>query len=65
MIDLKVGDKIRHRDVPPGIFPLMPVQDTRPCETDGARPEKHLAYKITDPEGNEDWLCGYDVIQVI
>jgi hypothetical protein len=30
-----------------------------------SREEKHLAYKITDPEGNEDWLCGYDVIQVI
>ena len=39
----------------------MEVQETRACETDGARPSLHKAYRVTDPDGNEDWLCAYDV----
>ena len=31
------------------------------CETDSGRPDPHLAYKISDPDGNEDWLCAHDV----
>lgn len=58
MDQYKTGDVIEHRLVP-GL--TMTVQDTRECETDFARPEPHLAYKITDPEGNEDWLCAHDV----
>jgi len=55
---IKQGDRIEH-DLMPGF--AMAVQDVRPCETDGARPESHKSYKITDPDGNEDWLCAYDV----
>ena len=39
----------------------MPVQETRQCMTDSNRPEPHLAYRITDPDGNTDWLCAMDV----
>jgi hypothetical protein len=52
------GDRIEHK-LMPGF--TMTVQQLRPCETDGARPEPHWAYRITDPEGNDDWLCAYDV----
>ena len=58
MDKFKPGDIIEHR-LMPGF--TMPVLETRECETDGNRPEPHLAYKVTDPEGNEDWLCAMDV----
>lgn len=54
----KVGETIEHRLLP-GF--TMQVLDTRDCETDSARPEPHLAYKVIDPEGSEDWLCAHDV----
>lgn len=57
MEQYKKGDKIEHR-LMPGL--IMPVLDVRKCETDSARPEPHLAYRVTDPEGNDDWLCAYD-----
>jgi len=60
MDQFKPGDIIEHR-LMPGF--TMPVQETRDCETDGSRPEPHLAYRVTDPEGNEDWLCHMDVQQ--
>lgn len=53
------GDTIEHKLMPG--FP-MTVQEAAECETDGARPEPHSKYRITDPDGNEDWLCGYDVV---
>ena len=34
----------------------MEVQETRACETDGARPSLHKAYRVTDPDGNADRL---------
>jgi hypothetical protein len=58
MDQYKTGDVIEHK-LMPGF--TMTVEDARDCETDSNRPEPHLAYKITDPEGNEDWLCAYDV----
>jgi|HubBroStandDraft_4_1064222.scaffolds.fasta_scaffold538057_4 hypothetical protein len=58
MDQFKPGDIIEHR-LMPGF--TMPVLETRECETDSNRPEPHLAYKVEDPEGNEDWLCAYDV----
>lgn len=58
MDQYKAGDKIEHR-LMPGF--TMPVLDTRECETDATRPEPHLQYKVTDPEGNEDRLCAMDV----
>ena len=58
MEEFKIGDTIEHR-LMPGF--RMPVEDTRPCETDPNRPGPHLAYQVTDPEGNADWLCGFDV----
>ena len=61
MDQYKTGDTIEHH-LMPGF--TMAVLDTRDCETDGTRPEPHLAYKVTDPEGNEDWLCAYDARRV-
>lgn len=52
------GDEIEH-DLMPGF--VMQVHAVKACETDGARSEAHASYKVTDPEGNEDWLCAYDV----
>jgi len=52
------GDKIEH-DLMPGF--VMAVREVKPCETDGARPEGHSQYLVTDPEGSDDWLCAYDV----
>lgn len=56
--DAKPGDKIEH-DLMPGF--VMVVEDVATCERDGTRPEDHAKYKVTDPDGNEDWLCAYDV----
>jgi hypothetical protein len=56
--DLGLGDKIEH-DLMPGF--VMAIKGVGTCETDGARSEPHARYKITDPGGNEDWLCAYDV----
>lgn len=61
MKNYATGDVIEHKDLP-GF--RMRVRETAPCETDAARPEPHLTYRITDPEGNEDWLCAYDVRRV-
>ena len=58
MDQFKTGDVIEHR-LMPGF--TMPVLDTRECEIDGNRPAPHLAYKIEGPDGNEDWLCAWDV----
>ncbi|MEV4505479.1 hypothetical protein [Streptomyces klenkii] len=59
MIDnYDIGDAIYHELLP---HFTMTVLDTGPCEVDPVRPEPHLAYKIIDFEGNEDWLCAYDV----
>lgn len=58
MEQFKAGDVIEHRLVP-GF--TMPVRETAGCETDPARPEPHLKYKVIDPEGNTDWVCAYDV----
>lgn len=55
------GDTIEHELVPG--FP-MKVLDTRDCETDANRAVPHPAYKITDPDGNEDWLCAYDIVRL-
>ena len=52
------GDKIEH-DLMPG-FP-MTIQGVGTCETSVTGHEPHAKYKITDPDGNEDWLCAYDV----
>jgi len=52
------GDRIEH-ELMPGF--VMTVQDVRRCENDSGRPELHDAYKVTDPDGSEDWLCAYDV----
>jgi hypothetical protein len=59
--DAKIGDRVEHFGVP-GY--RMTVQDVKPCQTDFARSEPHQQYKITDPAGNEDWVCGWDVRKV-
>jgi hypothetical protein len=43
-----------------GMLPPMTVLDVKDCETDYSRPEPHSQYKVIDPDGNEDWICGYD-----
>lgn len=53
-----VGEKIEH-DLMPGF--VMEVRGTAPCEEDFARPTPHSKYLVTDPEGNDDELCAYDV----
>lgn len=58
MDQFKPGDTIEHR-LMTGF--TMPVLETAECETDYARPVPHLKYKVTDPEGNEDWVCAHDV----
>lgn len=59
MEQYRTGDVIEHKHLP-GFE--MTIHDTAPCpgQTD-ARP--HLAYKITDPDGCQDWLCAHDVTQ--
>jgi hypothetical protein len=51
--DIAVGDRIEH-NLLPGF--QMKVLDIEPCE-----PPDHDSYKIVDPEGSEDWLCGHEV----
>jgi len=55
------GDMIEH-DLMHGY--QMPVVDLMACETSPARPLEHSQFLILDPEGNEDWLCAYDVHRV-
>ena len=55
------GDEIVH-ELMPGF--VMAVEDVEACETDGTRNEPHLMYQVTDPEGNTDWLCSWDVKKV-
>lgn len=55
---LSLGDKIEH-DLMPGF--VMEVKGVGACETDGTRPKPHVKYLIKDPEGDDDWLCAYDV----
>jgi hypothetical protein len=57
-LNLKVGDRIEH-DLMPGF--AMEIHAVRDCETDGNRDQPHDAYQITDPGGNADWLCSFDV----
>ena len=54
----EVGKTVEHR-LMPGF--RMVVQDGKPCETDAAHPVPHPAYLVTDPEGEDDWVCHYDV----
>jgi hypothetical protein len=56
--DVALGDRIEHK-LMPGF--VMEVNGIKGCETDSARPEPHMQYKITDPDGSTDWLCAYDV----
>jgi hypothetical protein len=53
-----IGDRIEHK-LMPGF--AMTVKAIDACRPDPTRPAQHSQYKITDPEGNEDWLCAYDV----
>lgn len=36
---------------------VMDVLETSTCEGG----EDHAMYRVIDPEGNEDWVCGNDV----
>jgi hypothetical protein len=56
--DIAPGDRIEHK-LMPGF--VMEVRGVKECQADGARPEPHMQYMITDPDDCTDWLCGYDV----
>jgi hypothetical protein len=58
---LTAGQKIEHNQLPGFV---MDIEETAECETDLVRHEPHARYQITDPEGNKDWLCAYDVHEV-
>lgn len=58
---IAVGDRLEH-DLMPGF--VMKAEAVKPCETDGARPDAHDQYQVTDPEGSTDWLCAYDVSKI-
>jgi hypothetical protein len=60
MQNLEVGDTIAHNLMPAAVW-SGPILETKPCETDSARPEEHLQYRVIDPGGSEDWLCAHDV----
>jgi len=57
-----VGDTIEH-ELMRG-FP-MKVEAVSPCESDWNRDTPHSKYAVTDPEGNTDELCAYDVVKVL
>lgn len=52
------GDRVEHK-LMPGF--VMTVHETKDCETDVYRSQPHQQYRVTDPEGNGDWVCAYDV----
>jgi hypothetical protein len=54
-----VGDRVSFIPAQ-GMLPPMTVLEVKDCETDYSRPEPHAQYKVIDPEGVEDWICGYD-----
>ena len=56
MSEIKSGDMIEH-NLMPGF--RMRVEAVEPCET-----PDHSQFKITDPEGQMDWLCERDVRKV-
>lgn len=56
MSDIKSGDTIEH-NLMPGF--RMQVEEVEPCES-----PDHNQFKITDPEGQTDWLCERDVRNV-
>jgi hypothetical protein len=55
---ITLGGKIAH-DLEPGF--VMTVEAVEPCDMGGALPEEHAQFQVTDPAGNTDWLCAYDV----
>jgi hypothetical protein len=54
-----VGDVIMFKGVPLE----MKVQAVRKCEAEKKK-DGHSAYRITDPEGGIDWVCGRDVVLI-
>ncbi len=57
-MSIAVGDRIAHNLVPDFV---MEVLEAQPCEQGTGA---HSSYRIIDPEGQEDWLCEYDVHKV-
>lgn len=53
------GDMIQFKGLP---F-KMKIRGVRTCEAEHKK-KSHVAYKITDPEGQTDWVCERDVILV-
>lgn len=53
-----IGDVLDHRDIP-GF--RMIVRAVLPCEQHDQADVPHNQYGVRDPEGQPDWICGYDV----
>ena len=58
LVSATIGDRIEHK-LMPGF--TMTMLEAKSCETGPGRDAPHPQYKITDPDGNTDWLCAYDV----
>lgn len=56
--NFQVGDKIEHNLMPGFVMEVLEIDE---CEVDSVRSEQHFSYRIIDPDGQNDWLCGYDV----
>lgn len=60
---IKVGDKIRHLDVPDGVWEVE-VLEIQPCDS-SPDPGHHPMYRVLDPvTGRPDWVCSEEFVRV-
>jgi len=62
MASAAVGQLIEYRHLP-GF--RMKVLRVKPCDAEFSGNDVHVKYKIRDPEGKIDWLCGKDCIIIM
>ena len=56
------GGRVVHDHLPGYV---MEVLNKKPCETDPVlHPVEHSQYLVTDPAGDEKWVCGYELHRV-
>lgn len=55
--EIQVGDRIAHKHFPSFAMEVLKI---KPCITE-PKGGPHKAYKIKDPEGRKDWVCGLEV----
>jgi len=65
--EFKVGDIIRHREVPLGVFHVE-VLETKPCDVPAVDPDypcDETMLRITDPDtGQNDWVHASEFVAV-